>query len=396
MPSVPEMVHVHMVFAIIYYQYGVRNWQEVERRNQLNDLSNKHYHFSVSKFFDLMVSRELSAVQAIVLIACHTRAFPKPGCSALISNLAFQRALEFNLHRAPKVPESGTNLGVEMRKRTWWVMLSMYVSVTGRRGRPMPITVEEFDVPFPEPVNDELLTEDGIDTSRQMPCEWDVGMATFKIVPILMEMYSNIYSVRRDAQNYAKVIYALEAQLQKWERELPSSLRLDGQGDHNNLATLYTRTFGLELRLWLRHNSVNPTSDKKLMAENTRVCEETARELLHIVQQVISVKSLDTTWTQMAVYAMSLFSMLVSHWERRFQTTAAEVAELRREMDEWLAVLKEASQLMCKLDATSKPPPTHPTTSVLTDPSTTQAPAPRSPPRLAASSTAPLRGSSTT
>lgn len=335
-----------MVFAIIYYQYGVRNWQEVERRNQLNDLSNKHYHFSLNKFFDLMASPDLAAVQALVLIACHTRAFPKPGCSAFVCNFAFQRALELNLHRAPRVPESGTNLGIEMRKRTWWVLLSMYVSVTGRRGRPMPITVEEFDVPFPEPINDELISEDGIDTSREMPCEWDVGMATFKIVPILMEMYSNVYSVRRDTQNYSKIIYALEVQLQKWEDELPPGLQRDKSNEHNGLAALYMRMFGLESRLWLRHNSANPTTDKRMMSENTRICEETAREMLQIVQQVISVKALDTTWTQMAVYAMSLFSILVAHWERRFQTTPAKVAELRREMEDWMTVLKEASQLM--------------------------------------------------
>lgn len=353
-PPVPELVQVHMVFSIIYYQYGVRNWQETERRDQLNDLSNKHYHFSLSKFFDLMTSRDLAAIQAMVLMACHTRAFPKPGCGTLVSNLAFQRALELNLHRAPQIPlnggrppNGGTNLTIEMRKRTWWVLISMYVSVTGRRGRPMPITVEEFDVPIPEPVNDELLTEDGVDTSQNLPYDWEVGMAMFKMVPLLMEMYSNIYSVRRDAQNYPKVIYALEEELRKWEDELPQSLKFNPDEPQNNVAALYTRQFGLEMRLWMRHNSVNPASDKKMMAENTRVCEETARELLYGVQQMIANKSLDTTWTAMAVYSMSIFSMLVAHWERRYQTTPDQVAMLRREMDDWMEVLKEASQLLC-------------------------------------------------
>ena len=348
-PSIAELVQVHMVFSIIFYQYGVRNWQETERRAHLNDLSNKHYHFSLSKIFNLMTSRDLAAVQAMVLMACHARAFPKPGCGALISNLAFHRALELNLHRAPRVPPEGTNLKIEMHKRTWWVMISMYVYLTGHRGRPMPITVDEFDVPFPEPINDELLTENGVDTSRDLPCDFEVAIAMFKLMPLIMEMFSNIYSVRRDPQNYSKIIYALEDELQKWENELPAGLKFDHENyQQNHLTALFARQFGLEARLWLRHNSVNPISDKKMMAENTRICDQTARELLHLMQRMISLKALDTTWTKMAIYALAIFSTLVAHWERRFQTTPEQVAILRREMDDWMEVLKEASQILGK------------------------------------------------
>ena len=347
-----EEVIVHMVFAIITYQYGVRNWADAVQRSHLNDQSNNHYHYSLSKFPDLMTSRDLEAVQAMTLIAAHTRAFPKPGCGSLISNLAFQRALEMNLPREPKnKPASGTNLGIEMRKRTWWTLLSLCVSTTGRRGRPMVITVEEFDTSFPEPIADELLTEEGVDESKseEVACGFEVGLATFKIIPIMMEMYSNIYSVRVDAANYPKIVYALEKQLQDWEDNLPASLKMDqatNDQPHLALAPLYVRMFGLEMRIWLRHNSVNPTKDPKMIMDNTRICEETAREYLHTVQQVIELKSLDTTWTQASIYAMSLFSMLVAHWERRRETTPEQVTILRQEMNEWLAVFDELGQLM--------------------------------------------------
>lgn len=348
-PSTAELVQVHMVFSIIYYQYGVRNWQQSERRTQLNNLSNKHYHFSLSKIFDLMTSRDLPAVQAMVLMVCHARAFPKPGCGALISNLVFQRALELNLHRAPRVPPEGTNLQIEMHKRTWWVMISMYVHLSGHIGRPMPIAVHDFDVPFPEPVNDEAITEGGIDASRNLKCDWEVAMAMFKLVPLVMEMYSNIYSVRRDPQNYSKIIYILENELEKWENDLPPGLKFNHEDyQQNDLSALYARQFGLEMRMWMRHNSVNPTTDKTIMAKNTQVCEQTARELLHLVLRMIELKALDTTWTRMSLYAMSIFSMLEAHWERRFQTTPEQVAMLQREMDDWTKVLNEASQLLCE------------------------------------------------
>lgn len=156
-----------MIFAIIYFHYGVRNWQQTDRRNQLNDCSNKHYHFALNKVYDLYSSRELVAVQALALIASHTRAFPKPGCGTIIAHMALQRALELNLHRARKPEggaEGGTNLQHELRKRTWWVILAVVVAVNGRRGSPLPIAVEEFDVDFPEAIADELLTDEGVDT----------------------------------------------------------------------------------------------------------------------------------------------------------------------------------------------------------------------------------------
>jgi hypothetical protein len=349
-PTVPELVQVHMVLATIYYQWGIRNQEDAKQRDNLNNLSNKHYHFSLSKFYELLSSDDLSAMQALTLITSHTRSFPKPGCGTIVANMVFQRAIELNYHRSPEIPASGTNRNIELRKRVWWVLLGGVVCVTGRRGRPIPITVEEFDVGVPEPYNDDALLEDGIDKSKiDEPCEWEVGRTTFKIVPIMMEMHSNLYSVRRDTHNYKRIVYALEAELDKLEEEIPECVKIDTAFQENYVGALYIKMYVQETRLWLRHNSVNPTSDKRMMVENSKICEQNARELLKTVQKIIEHKSLDTTWTQMSIYAMSLFSMLVAGWERRFETTPEQLVSLRKDMDDWLVVLKELSRMMGKL-----------------------------------------------
>lgn len=339
-----------MVFAAMYFQYGVRNWQNNEQRNNLNEMSNKHYHFALSKFFELTCSRDLASVQAMAMIAAHTRAFPKPGCAAILANLALQRALELNLHRESRRPGEGTNLQHEMRKRVWWTILTVYVAVVGRRGRPMPITVQEFDVGFPEPIADELLTEDGVDTSRTEPCPYQVGIAGFKVIPIFMEMYSSLYCVRRDARHYASLVEALEKQIQDWHEELPGNLQLGHaeQTDQTHMSALYSRSFLLEFRLCLRHPSVAMTNDKKMMVENTRICEDVARELLRCQQQIQKLKSLDTTWYQISVYTAAIFTMLAAHWERRFETTPEAIAQLREEMNAWVSILEETGSLMGK------------------------------------------------
>ncbi|KAF4971231.1 hypothetical protein FZEAL_9899 [Fusarium zealandicum] len=352
-PSVAELVTVHMLFAILYFQYGTRNWHQTDQRTHLNELSNKHYHFALSKFFEIACSRDLASVQAMAMIAVHTRAFPKPGCVSIIANLALQRALELDLHRESRKPGEGTNLQHELRKRAWWVILTVYVAVTGRRGRPMPITVEEFDVGFPEPIADELLSDEGVDTSRDIPCGYYPGIVSFKIIPIYMEMYSNVYSVRRDAQNYVTMVNALEAQIKSWEDELPGHLTMDHaeQTDQTRMAAIYAKTWALEFRLCLRHPSVATTTDKKMMAENMAICEEVSRKMLHCQLEIQKFKCLDTTWYQTSMYTAGVFTMLVAVWERRFETTPEAIATLREEMNGWVYIFEEVGSLLGKFHA---------------------------------------------
>lgn len=337
-----------MIFAAMYFHCGVRNAQQADQRNNFNDMSNRHYHFALSKIYDLLACQELVAVQALALIASHTRAFPKPGCGSIVASMALHRALELNLHRSSKKPGEGTDLQNELRKRTWWVILTVVVAITGRRGCPLPVSVQDFDTEFPAAIADELLSDQGVDTSRTLPCPYQVGLVGMKIIPLFMEMYANVYSVRRDAQNYVGIVNALEKQLQEWQDQLPDSLRLnESEGLENaSIPAIYARTFSLEFRLCLRHPSVAMTTDRKMMADNTRICEETAREILECMQQLYRSKSLDTTWYQMSVYGVCIFSMLVAHWERRFKTTPDKVAQLREEMQNWMTILNETSLLL--------------------------------------------------
>jgi hypothetical protein len=347
-PTVPELVLVHMVFAIILFQFGVRNSQTLEQRNNFNDLSNKHYHFALSKMYDIFSSTEFEALQGLVLIASHTRAFPKPGCGSIVASMALHRAIELNYHRRTKKPGEVTDLQNELRKRVWWNMLTVVVDINGKRGYPIPVSVQDFDVDFPEPIADELLSDEGVDASRTLPCPYEVAIAGFKCIPAYMEMYANVFSVRRDESSYNTVVAALEAQMDQWEAELPETMRLDPpkKHDHEMVGPLFARTYMLEFRLRIRHPSLAMTTDTDMIAENTRICEEAAREYLEIVERLSRMKALDTTWHQMSVYCVAILSMLVPQWERRFEVTTEELTKLRDEMERWMKVVKEMSALL--------------------------------------------------
>lgn len=343
-----------MVFATIYFQYGVRNHEDPARREQLNDLSNKHYHWSLSKFYDLASGTTLAAVQALAMIACHTRSFPKPGSSTLVAVFVFNKAIEMNLHRSTKRPDEAANLESEMRKRAWWCILTVVVTLHGRLGRPMPIGLDEFDADLPLAIPDEVLTESGVtDPTMIGQCGYMVGFVGFKIVPLYIEMFSSVYSVRRNHRRYMETVQSLEEQYHLWQDQLPDELQVEKCKPGSQVYALYTQAFSLEFQLCLRHPSVCMTSDAKMCAENTRICQETARKLLKVVNNLLQLKSLDTTWYQMSVYVAAIFTMLVADWERRFTITHAEIITLRDEMNTWLNILAGIENLLGMRHTTS-------------------------------------------
>lgn len=340
-----------MVFATIYFQYGVRNREQPDQLLHLNELSNKHYHWALGRFFDLATSNTITAVQALAMIAAHTRNFPKPGCSSVIANWALTRAIELNLHRGVKILGGDTNIDNEVSKRVWWATLGLAVTLNGRLGRPMPIALEEFDVEFPMAIPDEYITENGItDMSKIGQCNFQVGLTGYKVVPLYLEMFANIYSVRRDPTRYIDVVRGLEQGMQGIQNSLPDILNVDKCDPSSRVFALYTQAMCLEFYLCLRHPSVCMTDDAEFCAENTRICEHTASQLLGVASSLLAVKSLDTTWYQLSVYVAAIFTTLVAHWERRFETTATEISALRGEMKRWMHIVYEIAITLGKPD----------------------------------------------
>src|SRR3954454_14616135 len=147
-PTSAETVMVHMVFAIMFFQYAVRNWEDTAQQTNLNNLSNMHYHYSLSFFYQLCCSHTVQDVQALTLICAHLRNFPKPGASWMLCQTTMSLAIELGLHRSSKkwaADITPNPLDVEMRKRTFWSLLAIDVSLSGKLARPR-MRFEDFDV----------------------------------------------------------------------------------------------------------------------------------------------------------------------------------------------------------------------------------------------------------
>ncbi|KAI9742897.1 MAG: hypothetical protein M1818_003626 [Claussenomyces sp. TS43310] len=351
-PTVAQSVMVHMVFAIMFFQYATRNWENTTQQTHLNNQSNLHYHYSLGLLYQLVRSHTIEDAQALTLICAHLRNFPKPGVSWVLTNATLVFAIELGLHRSAKHQTAErvlTPLEIEMRKRVFWSILSIHVILGGKLGRPIFLRSDDFDVEYPQQIDDDDISETSVDASRPDRCLHAIGIAAYKLLPLYMEMYGTVYAVRRRPEMYIEMVNSLEARLQQWIEELPPDLVKGDSGNNREegrVFALYTQSWALEFRMLLRHPSTSMTLDANFNAENMRVSLESARKMLAVVTQLQKLKSLDTTWYQSAVYVMAITTTLFAQWEKRNEMTAADLADLRSEMDMWLNIMGEIGALL--------------------------------------------------
>ena len=354
-PSTAETVMVHMMFAIMYFQYASRNGENASHASGLNDLSNRHYHYALSFFPRLMASHTLQDVQALTMISLHLRSFPKPGACWMLSATTLNLAIELGLHRSAKrwasmIPERSV-LEIEMRKRIFWSIYTIHTIIGGKLGRPMALRHEDFDVEIPQAVDDELLTADGIDDSREGKCGFLVGIESFKATTLFTDLYSNIYTVRRSPNTYIDTVRRLEKRIQDWCDQWPQALKADdiSKDEHGRVHAQYMNMTNLELRLLLRHPSVSLTTSADFNEENLTKSMEASQQMLKHVKVIQKYKSLDTNWQTGALYVLAISTTLFGQWERVEQISEGSLAALRQDMNDWLSIIGDIGELLGKL-----------------------------------------------
>ena len=342
---------VHAMFAIMYHQYATRAPKSADQQVELNQSSNFHYHYALGFFAQLVASHTLADVQALTMLCLHIRNLPKPGACWMITSIVLNLAIEMGLHRSAKrwAPSTMRSiLEIELRKRVFWSLALIHVTVAGNLGRPMALRSDDWDVEMFEAIDDDLLSETGIDTSRPGKCNFLVGHQASVMIPIIMDLYNNIYSVKRSPQNYINTVRRLEGRIRGWEEQWPRELREETASDNEifRVHSQYLAILGLHARLLLRHPSLSLSTSAEFNGENLTVCMEVSRNMLTHVKQLQRYMSLDGTWQTTALYVLAIATSLFGHWERRDQMTPVALAALREDMDSWISIIGDMSNLL--------------------------------------------------
>ena len=352
---------VHMIFASIFFQYAARNWKNPQQQSELTAKSNLHYHYSLGLLPQLMASHTLQDVQALTLISMHIRNFPKPGAACTIINMAFNLATELGLHRSaqmwPSAVSGKSPLELEMRKRIFWSIMIMHVTISGKLGRPMPLRLDDLDIELPESIDEEAFGDPKAATSKPSQCAFRIGLELLKMAPLYLELFSSIYAIKRSPRNYIESVRRLDHRIGQWSDQLPSEWKNAFTKDwpaaerEEHVRALMINMYHAEIQLLLHHPSLSLTSSVEFNNKNLDICMEVSHTMLLIVELLQQYVCLDTTWLNGAIFVLAISTTLFGHWERKDTTTAASLNTLQERMNSWLSILGDVGALLGEWDS---------------------------------------------
>lgn len=312
--------------------------------------SHRHYRYALSHFKDLLRSHTWQDVQALAVICHHIRNFPKPGAAWIMVSTTFLLAVELGFHRSAKawVDPAGNmdKLEVEMRKRIFWALHMLASNLCGKLGRPMPISMDDIDVEFPEPLSDCLPGED-TNLTPYRKCSFQVGIQVAKYTVWSSKLYGTLYAVNRSSRSYDETLKHLEAGIHQWREELPNELKDPTQASQDDyIFALYLEYWYQEYRLLLHHPAVCRSRDPEVINSNMDKCLSASGKMLRVCNEMKRLKSLDIPWINAVVYIAAVFTTLFIYFHRKDDMSPADITNLRNDMEEWVSLMGECGQLL--------------------------------------------------
>lgn len=237
-----------MVLAIMQWQKAsddrLKNRGELTANaHNLFCKSKDNYHFSLSHIYELVASVTLEDLQALALIVQHMRAFPKPGRGWLMARYVMSLCIEVGLHRSINKWNPGGEkpnyIDVEVRKRVFWCMMAMESSLAAKLGRPITLREGDYDAEYPERIDDNEITETGIQKTLapEDECTLDIALEMFKLTNVTMKIHSTLYgAIRPSVDKYVLLVEEIEQQLRQWKDSIHPTLCESSLNDIMNLS----------------------------------------------------------------------------------------------------------------------------------------------------------------
>lgn len=219
---------LNVVLSIAHRLRAIRTLDPVQE----NILAYGYVHNALSVVSELNVSeRSLSAVQALVGMACILQGTPNPEPAAMLVAAALRLAQAMNLHRECSSPEL-TESQAEKRRRVFWKVYILDKDISLRTGRPFGQDDDDMDVRLPSNANLE-------------PGNVDLFNCRIGLALVQGQVYKQLYSVRAGRQTATQRAMAaqdLSSLLSYWKSsaqlEVPedtailSGLQLSGEMIH--------------------------------------------------------------------------------------------------------------------------------------------------------------------
>ncbi|EPS35123.1 hypothetical protein H072_11612 [Dactylellina haptotyla CBS 200.50] len=354
--SPAHLVITHTILAMSMYFIAKRQ-MKVDTPQQ-PDLTRafRHYHFSLSFLNLLLAGGTLEDCQAMIFLLAFTRGFARPGPAYLLSKITTATIFELRLHRSLKKQheKAGIPLNVledEMRKRVFWTGMSIDVGISAKLNRPIGVITSDYDVEYPERIEDEFITESGFTQDPLPPdarCSFDVAFGLIKCAEFTIEIHTKLYgAVKPSKSEYQPLVEAIEAKMTAWKDALPAHLKYDPSSQDiisrlqaGNLMLWYN-----ELRILLRHPSLDLSISPSFSSDNLTICVESSRTILEMTDLLRREHNLDPAWYATSVPLLACMTILFAIWEKRETVTQTEIARVKADMELSASVMKDFGEL---------------------------------------------------
>lgn len=340
---------IMVILAIFAHQMAIRN--PPMRTEKLAE-SNRLYHYALSFYSELLLGDSLANMQALALFLVHARNLPKPGNSWNLSSMILTRAIELDYHRSSNKivlpPDQRNVLSIELRKRVFWSILGIQVTIAVKMGRPMAISPKDMDVELPHAVLDSEITDQGV-LSRSGNCDFWGHIFLSKKLPLLIDLYERVILVRKSEAEYHRDIDELDTQITKWRHDWDQVTANQTKNGSYKIATHLIDLWYAEFRLVLHHPRLCTSHVAEVHEKNLDICLEASRSILqNLMSLIVDFKGADFTWHFVSGYVLAMGMAMHVYNKRREHLDEETLNKMKHELNEWLFVIRSADHFMSK------------------------------------------------
>lgn len=260
--------------------------------------------------------------------------------------------LDQNLHRSAAAMGGAaawklSREDAEMRKRVFWSVLAMRVSLSGKLGRPIELRREDFDIEIPNVLNDNVPEDESAGPPHPR-CSFRTAIETFKLVRLFLDTYNAIYALH-PTPDYEDTLHTIERQHDEVKNEMTEYQAIAKSENIKNpdyVFALWVQFWNAELTITLHHPAVCRSSNPEVLASNLQKCVKASLQIIETVAKLRTVKSLDATWLNATTYIAAAFTLLFAYWGRRDYVSPNDIVKLKKDLDVFIDILHEVGRLL--------------------------------------------------
>lgn len=294
----------------------------------------KEFH-SGAKYYmdDTMNSARLVSLQALVYMCMYLQSNAAASPVWMLLGAAVRFGQELGLHRDAS-RWNFTPIEQEIRKRVFWALYVADRQSAVGLGRPFSIQDFDCDVPYPEDVDDENITLEGIKRQKGLS-KISCFIENVKLQVIVGRILQNIYAINKarikdgqmpSIESDQQLVTELDSALNEWLEATPTQLRWNPNEPD---PAICTRAAFLQTSFYANQNLIHrnfirkPDLPEATSFPSLAICTNAARGTIHIID-ALRKRGILRQCGMFAVYHLFVAAsvLLITIWQNKADLSA--------------------------------------------------------------------------